>query len=117
MLVFVLATSWHAAMAGLGCIRYRIGKSAIRYVLMETHFNNADLKTGLTDHSGIKIYYTPKLRPNDAGLLNVGPVVPDIFIPPFQDTYDVSGYCSPMCTSAITKKNKGVRSSAAFLQR
>ena len=84
---------------------------------MESHFNNPDLKAGLTDHSGIKVYYTEKLRPNDAGLFNVGPLVPDIFVPPFQDAFDVSGYCSPMCTSAMTKKNKGVRSPTTFLQR
>ena len=95
----------------------RMGKSSIRYVLMETHFNNPDLKVGLTDHSGVKVYYTARLRPNDAGLFNVGPVVGDIFIPPFQDAYDISGYCSPMCTSAMTKKNKGVRSPATVLQR
>uniref|UniRef100_A0AC34G4B1 DOMON domain-containing protein n=1 Tax=Panagrolaimus sp. ES5 TaxID=591445 RepID=A0AC34G4B1_9BILA len=43
------------------------GKGFVPLVMVEIHYNNPGLKSGLIDNSGFKITYTPHLRPHDAG--------------------------------------------------
>jgi hypothetical protein len=43
-----------------------------KFLIMETHFNNADLVTDSVDQSGFTLFYTDKLRQHEAGVLNTG---------------------------------------------
>jgi hypothetical protein len=43
-----------------------------KFLIMETHFNNADLVTDSVDQSGFTLFYTDNLRQHEAGVLNTG---------------------------------------------
>jgi Copper type II ascorbate-dependent monooxygenase, C-terminal domain len=43
-----------------------------RFLIMETHFNNADLVKDSVDQSGFTLFYTDNLRQHEAGVLNTG---------------------------------------------
>src|SRR6185503_13986753 len=47
------------------------GKDYSRYVMLEMHYNNPELKSWI-DSSGLKLIYTDKLRENDVGVLEIG---------------------------------------------
>ncbi|XP_044866279.1 DBH-like monooxygenase protein 2 [Mauremys mutica] len=65
-----------------------------QYIRLEIHYSNFDLIPGLNDNSGIRLYYTPDLRPNDMGVLQTGVFTfPVHFIPPGADTYKSYGLC------------------------
>lgn len=59
---------------------YALDLNQARFYLMETHYNNpknADDFSSITmrqkaDSSGLKFYYTDKLRKYDAGVLSIG---------------------------------------------
>jgi hypothetical protein len=42
------------------------------YYKLEIHYNNQGLEAGVVDSSGVRKFYTSKLRPNDIGLMMVG---------------------------------------------
>ncbi|XP_069946724.1 MOXD1 homolog 1-like isoform X2 [Cherax quadricarinatus] len=68
------------------------------YFLMETRYNNPNLKRGIVDASGIRIFYTERLRKFDAGVMTVGhDVAPLHIIPPNQKWLSV-GLCHGSCT-------------------
>lgn len=69
-----------------------------QYVLLEIHYDNPNLATGVVDNSGFRLFYTNKLRKYDAGIVEVG-VDPSPYhiIPPH-----VSGFVSHgLCTTAL----------------
>ncbi|XP_059472365.1 MOXD1 homolog 2-like [Neocloeon triangulifer] len=70
-----------------------------RYFMLETHYTNPSMHAGVRDSSGIKIFYTTKLRPNDAGVLSVG-MDPNWrhIIPPGQPAVVSEGHCIGTCT-------------------
>ncbi|RWS14424.1 Dopamine beta-hydroxylase-like protein, partial [Dinothrombium tinctorium] len=77
------------------------GKNYSRYVMLEVHYNNPELKSGIVDSSGIRLYYTPSLRQNDVGILEIGLEYTDKnSIPPRQKAFDLAGYCVSECTRA-----------------
>lgn len=41
---------------------------------LQVHYTNPQLLTGQRDHSGLRLLYTPRLRPHDMGNLWVGTV-------------------------------------------
>lgn len=57
---------------------YPLDSRQAKYYLMETHYNNpypdfSKLHSRqMADSSGLKIYFTHALRPNDAGVLSIG---------------------------------------------
>ncbi|XP_070554980.1 DBH-like monooxygenase protein 1 homolog [Ptychodera flava] len=69
------------------------------FVLMETHFDNPEFKDTFIDSSGIRVYYTPKLRKNDASIIEIGAFTNPLalFIPPGAPSMTVNGYCSQEC--------------------
>ncbi|XP_067421788.1 putative DBH-like monooxygenase protein 2 [Emydura macquarii macquarii] len=65
-----------------------------QYIRLEIHYSNFDLIPGLIDNSGIRLYYTPELRPYDMGVLQTGVFTfPVHFIPPGADSYKSYGLC------------------------
>ncbi|XP_075698811.1 putative DBH-like monooxygenase protein 2 [Rhinoderma darwinii] len=66
-----------------------------QYVRIEIHFSNFENKAGLKDSSGLRIYYTPELRPHDSGTLMVGIFTfPMQFIPPGSKKFRSYGLCN-----------------------
>ena len=51
---------------------YRFGKTVYQYVQLQVHWTNDAKATDWYDSSGIKLYYTPKLRQYDLGTLSTG---------------------------------------------
>jgi len=69
------------------------------------HWNNPKEIDHYTDSSGYKFYMTPKLRPNNAGVIMIGQW--DLHIPPQIETYTAVGTCGSDCvTELITDEIK-----------
>ncbi|CAJ0918454.1 unnamed protein product [Ranitomeya imitator] len=65
-----------------------------QYVRIEIHYSNFENKEGLIDNSGIRIYYTPELRPRDSATLMSGVFTfPMQFIPPGCEEFRNYGIC------------------------
>lgn len=55
---------------------FRIGPNGITTVVLQVHYDNRALISGMVDTSGIRVYYTDQLRTHDATALTIGdPVV------------------------------------------
>ncbi|XP_069610312.1 putative DBH-like monooxygenase protein 2 isoform X2 [Ranitomeya imitator] len=65
-----------------------------QYVRIEIHYSNFENKEGLIDNSGIRIHYTPELRPRDSATLMSGVFTfPMQFIPPGCEEFRNYGIC------------------------
>ncbi|KAJ8300513.1 hypothetical protein KUTeg_022032 [Tegillarca granosa] len=86
-----------------------------KYVLLEIHYNNPELKQGIVDSSGIRFYVTPKLRKYDAGIMELGlEYTNKMAIPPGQNLFHLTGYCIAECTN-IGLPHKGINIFASQL--
>ena len=57
---------------------------------------------GVKDNSGMRFYVTQSLRPNDAGIMELGLVYTDrMAIPPRQKKFPLHGHCLPECTAVV----------------
>ena len=79
------------------------------YVLLEVHYNNKNLRSGVVDSSGLKIHLTDKLRKYEAGIMELGLIYNNwMAIPPGQKSFVLQGYCAPQCT-AMGLQSGGIR--------
>ncbi|XP_078510093.1 DBH-like monooxygenase protein 2 [Lissotriton helveticus] len=81
-----------------------LGKGfAPTYVRLEIHYNNVMLQSGLTDSSGIRLFYTPLLREHDAGVLTTG-IIPQAFsfIPPGAESFNLYSLCKTDIFNQVT---------------
>jgi len=92
--------------------------------MLEVHYNNPGLRGGIyksvlhnlyegmmtifqtkldwEDSSGVRMWYTSKLRAYDAGVMELGLEYTDkMAIPPGQPAYTLTGYCLPQCTAVV----------------
>ncbi|OWF56201.1 Dopamine beta-hydroxylase [Mizuhopecten yessoensis] len=76
----------------------RFGKHSYKYMSLQIHWNNEQFAENLTDNSGMRIYYTSKLRHYDVGNVQIGQQ--DLDIPP-NTVHNESGGCSGTCTGAM----------------
>ncbi|KAM9323410.1 dopamine beta-hydroxylase-like [Pholidichthys leucotaenia] len=75
------------------------GPGSSRFLRLEVHYHNPLLMSGKQDSSGIRLHYTPSLRRYDAGIMELGLVyTPVMAIPPRQQTFYLSGFCTSKCT-------------------
>ncbi|XP_019644850.1 PREDICTED: DBH-like monooxygenase protein 1 [Branchiostoma belcheri] len=88
-------------------VGYPIGdEEGTGYVLMEVHYDNPQLASGISDSSGIRITYTPELRDHDMGTLEVGVLVTQYHvIPPETEEFTSSGFCSSQCLSEFIEES------------
>lgn len=63
------------------------------------HWNNPQMKSNQVDSSGMVFHLTPKLRPNNAGVLMIGQY--NLEIPPGTLGYSAIGSCHGDCTEQI----------------
>ncbi|XP_071155959.1 tyramine beta-hydroxylase-like [Mytilus edulis] len=78
---------------------FRIGKNGFRKGALQIHWNNPDLYDGMTDASGMTIFYTHVLRQYDAGIMIVGQYWIDL--QPKKKRVVVTGECSPECSDKL----------------
>ncbi|KAK7094000.1 DBH-like monooxygenase protein 1 [Littorina saxatilis] len=94
---------WSMGVEGVMCPHngtgVRFGKSVGSYLMLQIHWNNAHFITNLTDHSGMRVYYTDDLRPFDLGHVQVGQQNP--VIPAGVTRHAQSGGCSGECTRML----------------
>ncbi|KAL3283755.1 hypothetical protein HHI36_017925 [Cryptolaemus montrouzieri] len=70
------------------------------YIMLEVHYNNPEMLSGLVDSSGITLYVSDKLKNMDAGIMELGLEYTDkMAIPPGQENFPLSGYCVSECTA------------------
>jgi hypothetical protein len=57
-------------------VGYAVGSDVTDWThyVVQLHYNNKDLKSGITDNSGVRITYSPIRRPIQAGVLLLGDV-------------------------------------------
>lgn len=69
--------------------------------MLEVHYNNPSGRKAI-DQSGVRLYLSPKLRPNEASILVAGTAVSPLhLVPPQQKEYATAGYCTQHCTNAV----------------
>ena len=72
------------------------GTGGASHYFMEIHYDNYDGQE-FVDSSGLKMYYTPTLRPNDGGTMYTGSLV-GIDIPAGEEAFDLNARCPGQCT-------------------
>ena len=69
-----------------------------KYILLQSHYDNPNMIENRIDSSGIRIYHTSQLRPNDAFTLITGAVMDyGLIIPPKLPHFQVTGHCDTEC--------------------
>ena len=70
-------------------------------LLLEVHYNNPQMKSGIVDDSGLLWYYTDSLRTHDADVMFIGHLINTAMrIPPQTESFVIHGYCSGSCTES-----------------
>ncbi len=78
------------------------GNKHTSYFILETHYDNPNLEKGVIDASGMRVFYTEELRPNDLGALSIGSMIsPRQFIPPGRTEFRTIGMCGSHCTQKL----------------
>ncbi|XP_076232558.1 DBH like monooxygenase olf413 isoform X2 [Calliopsis andreniformis] len=90
-------------------------QSGPHYYMLETHYTNPQMDSFVTDNSGLRLYYTDRLRMHDAGILSVG-IDPNWrhIIPPGQPEVVSEGHCISDCTKQ-TIPNSGINVFAVIM--
>ncbi|KAG6444520.1 hypothetical protein O3G_MSEX003409 [Manduca sexta] len=75
------------------------GPEANKYVMLEVHYNNPELRKDWVDSSGIVLHVTGNRRKYDAAIMELGLEYTDkMAIPGGQKAFPLTGYCIPQCT-------------------
>lgn len=74
----------------------RIGRTGYKRMMIQYHWNNPAKGGDFTDSSGLKLYYTPNLRPYDMAMFMTGQNF--IQIPPRSHDVMATSDCSSTCT-------------------
>ncbi|KAK5640110.1 hypothetical protein RI129_010921 [Pyrocoelia pectoralis] len=78
------------------------------YIMLEIHYNNPERRNDWIDSSGIQFTIVSDLRPNDAGVIELGLEYTDkMAIPPGQKSFPLTGYCVSECT-AVSLPPEGI---------
>ncbi|GFN79661.1 dopamine beta-hydroxylase [Plakobranchus ocellatus] len=82
---------------------FRFGKTGFKRVKLEVHYHNALKRPGMTDGSGISLYYQP-VTPEIQDMLTfiVGEQL--IEIPPGKPRFELNSVCKESCTKKIVTK-------------
>ncbi|CAH1270459.1 MOXD1 [Branchiostoma lanceolatum] len=68
------------------------------FLMMETHYDNPDLRNDIVDSSGLRLYLTSTLRTNEVGVLQVGVEVGQSQkIPPGSASHTTVAHCYSEC--------------------
>jgi len=76
-----------------------VGKGTdVEYVLLQAHYHNPDLLSGLVDSSGVLLTFTTVPRLYNMGIFILGVPEDNIIIPPGIEDYEILSTCSPQDT-------------------
>lgn len=78
---------------------FPVGTGGYNSVLLQLHWNNPEKTAGMVDSSGMTLYLTENLRPNNAMVLMTGQF--SLSIPPHQPSVSFNGSCTQRCSSLI----------------
>ncbi|CAK8671832.1 unnamed protein product [Clavelina lepadiformis] len=80
-------------------------RAAPKYVVVETHYDNPNIKPDIFDSSGLRFVYTSQLRQYDSGILEAGHTVSGYqqIIPPNAQSYLQYGECTDQCLEGAMK--------------
>ncbi|XP_076111680.1 tyramine beta-hydroxylase-like [Mytilus galloprovincialis] len=81
----------------------RIGPNKYTQGAIQLHWTNPLLSNSLVDGSGMKLYFTPNLRPNDAGIFITGQIY--LNIPSGVESHQEEGECPSDCTNQLFTGN------------
>ena len=89
----------------------------LQYILLEVHYDIPSGSNPVLDNSGVRVYYTPTLRANNASTLWVGlPVDKKAqFIPPGMTETTNYAYCPAQCLTNSTIDQNGLKVFATSL--
>jgi hypothetical protein len=78
-----------------------LGVNGFKSFQLEIHYNNPWLDSGTLDSSGVRIYYTSELRPQEFGMLQLGDPFVSLYGQPVGDgfvqhTFDCPASCSSL---------------------
>nr|XP_015802787.2 DBH-like monooxygenase protein 2 homolog [Nothobranchius furzeri] len=94
------------------------GNYRSHFYRLEIHYNNPQMKSGITDSSGLKLYYTDQLRQHDVGILTTGvpPMYPFQYkIPPKITQFHTYGVCNTINFSQLVNKTPDLQVFAVLL--
>ncbi|KOB79082.1 Tyramine beta hydroxylase, partial [Operophtera brumata] len=75
------------------------GPKANKYVMLEVHYNNPQMRTDWVDSSGIVLHVIGNKRKHDAAIMELGLEYTDkMAIPGGQKAFPLTAYCIPQCT-------------------
>lgn len=83
------------------------------YLLMETHYDNADYATDAVDVSGVKMYFADD-RPIQAGMLALGDPLVSMFGQTVKHDFEYTSSCPSNCT-ATWKQNINIINSGLHM--
>uniref|UniRef100_A0A0B7A301 Copper type II ascorbate-dependent monooxygenase C-terminal domain-containing protein n=1 Tax=Arion vulgaris TaxID=1028688 RepID=A0A0B7A301_9EUPU len=86
----------------------KIGINGYKKVALQNHWNNPTLSARETDSSGLRVYYTPKLRTYDAGVLMVGSI--NFYLPPKKQDIALYSACTGTCTKQAMRGSINITS-------
>jgi len=73
------------------------------FVVLEMHYDNPQLVSGVVDSSGMEFFYINSPPQHRAGFIAVGHGVRrSMIIPPNAENYTISSVCSGSCTQAVS---------------
>ncbi|XP_041979262.1 tyramine beta-hydroxylase isoform X2 [Aricia agestis] len=75
------------------------GPTANKYVMLEIHYNNPQMKSDWVDSSGFVLRVTSQRRPHDAAIMELGLEYTDkMAVPGGQSAFSLDAHCVPQCT-------------------
>jgi len=104
----VLQLAWSVGQSGddwLDQFALPIGAGFLEYVVLQVHYNNPDMVSGVHDQSGFALTYTSQLRPFDLGTFALSYNIGLMAIPPYQEAYPFLMECAAECTEKHIPKD------------
>ena len=81
---------------------YPIGGKGSQNIVLELHYDNPNLDSGMVDNFGLELLYVHKEPESRAGLLTFGQLVSSAMtIPPRANNYVTNGSCPQQCTEEV----------------
>ncbi|XP_018017865.1 DBH-like monooxygenase protein 1, partial [Hyalella azteca] len=68
------------------------------YFMLEIHYDNPRMAQDVVDSSGVRLFYTPRLRTYDAGVVQFGHSVEPFHIVPPLTMWNTTAHCHSECT-------------------
>ncbi|ODN05532.1 DBH-like monooxygenase protein 2 [Orchesella cincta] len=79
-----------------------VGDTLNEYYMLESHYDNPEVRSDLVVENGVDFQSTPHLRPTDSGIIFVGHGILGTFVmPPKTASFEVVGQCSSQCTKQM----------------